>query len=168
MLSFDIKKLSILALISVSLISCSGKKDEISSGNEAMGDDAGMAADEIHAKSLTNVGGKNIPDRVFFEYDSANLNTEAKEAINQQSEHIKSNNSSVVIEGHCDSRGTREYNLALGEKRASAAKTELIKSGVDKSQIRTVSYGKEKPAVMGEDESSYSQNRRAVLIIDGK
>jgi peptidoglycan-associated lipoprotein len=71
----------------------------------------------------------------------------------------------VTVEGHCDERGTREYNLALGERRAASAKKYLVGAGVAASRVSTISYGKERPAVIGSDESAWSQNRRAVSVI---
>ncbi|MBA4274522.1 MAG: peptidoglycan-associated lipoprotein [Alphaproteobacteria bacterium] len=108
----------------------------------------------------------NVGDRVFFALDSSVLSSEAQAALGRQADWLKSNGSvNVVIEGHCDERGTREYNIALGERRASAAKSFLSSVGVEAGRISTISYGKERPAVVGSDESAYSQNRRAVTVI---
>ncbi len=71
----------------------------------------------------------------------------------------------MTIEGHCDERGTREYNLALGERRANAAKNYLVALGIDPNRIRTISYGKERPAVIGSNEAAWAQNRRAVTVV---
>jgi peptidoglycan-associated lipoprotein len=108
----------------------------------------------------------NIGDRVFYETDSSVLSSEAQATLARQAEWLKQySNVNVVIEGHCDERGTREYNIALGERRASAAKNYLVSLGVDAGRLSTISYGKERPAVVGHDESSWSQNRRAVTVI---
>lgn len=107
-----------------------------------------------------------VGDRVFFALDSSVLSSEAQATLGRQADWLKSNGSvNVVVEGHCDERGTREYNIALGERRASAAKSYLLSVGVDANRVSTISYGKERPAVMGSDESAYSQNRRAVTVI---
>jgi peptidoglycan-associated lipoprotein len=108
----------------------------------------------------------NIGDRIFFGYDQFDLTSEARGVIERQSEWMKTYaNVNVVVEGHCDERGTREYNLALGEKRATAVRNYLIANGVAPSRVQTISYGKERPAVMGSDDSSWAQNRRGVLVV---
>ena len=108
-----------------------------------------------------------VQDRVLFAYDSARLNSAAKEILKNQAGWLNSDYSlSVTIEGHCDERGTREYNIALGERRANAVKKFLVSNGVDGSRIKTISYGKEKPAFFGSTESVMSKNRRAVTIVN--
>lgn len=108
----------------------------------------------------------NVGDRVFFGFDKSDLSAEARATLDRQSAWMKKYPSvSITLEGHCDERGTREYNLALGERRASAAKNYLVASGVDASRVKTVSYGKERPAVLGSNEAAWAQNRRAVSVI---
>lgn len=105
-------------------------------------------------------------DRVFFGFNSSRLDSEATENLDEQVEWLKEyNTKDIVLEGHCDERGTREYNLALGERRANAVKQYLVSQGVSASRIKVISYGKEKPAVMGSNESAWAQNRRAVTIV---
>lgn len=107
-----------------------------------------------------------VTDRVFFGYDSSVLTGEGQATLERQATWLRSNgDKSVVVEGHCDERGTREYNLALGERRASASKSYLVSLGIPSGRISTVSYGKERPAVLGSDESAWSQNRRAVTVL---
>ncbi len=109
---------------------------------------------------------QNVGDRVFYGYDSASLSAESQHTLERQAAWLKQySNISVTLEGHCDERGTREYNLALGERRAAAAKKYLVGLGISSSRISTISYGKERPAVIGSDESSWSQNRRAVTVV---
>jgi peptidoglycan-associated lipoprotein len=104
-------------------------------------------------------------DRVFFEYDSAELRPDARSTLDGLASQIqKQPQCRFVIEGHCDERGTREYNLALGEKRASVVVNYLAALGVDPARLQTVSYGKERPAVIGTGEEVWAQNRRAVLV----
>ena len=106
----------------------------------------------------------NVGDRVFFDYDSAELDADAQELLQHQAAWFKQHNIlSVTIEGHCDERGTVEYNLALGERRAGAVKSYLGDAGLDESRIEIISYGEEKPADMGHDEQAWSKNRRAEL-----
>ena len=108
----------------------------------------------------------NVGDRVFFDYNSSDLDSDAQELLQDQVAWIKQYNVSVTIEGHCDERGTREYNLALGEKRAQAVKNYLISMGIQASRVTTISYGKERPAVVGSNDGAWSQNRRSVTTVN--
>ena len=108
----------------------------------------------------------NVGDRVFFDFDKSDLRPDAIDTLNRQSDWMKTNGSvTVAIEGHCDERGTREYNLALGERRASSAKQYLESMGVSGGRMDTISYGKERPAVLGSNEAAWAQNRRAVMVV---
>jgi peptidoglycan-associated lipoprotein len=108
----------------------------------------------------------NVGDRVFFDFDKSDLRPDAIDTLNRQSDWMSGNGSiTVAIEGHCDERGTREYNLALGERRAAAAKQYLESMGVGGGRMETVSYGKERPAVLGSNEAAWAQNRRAVMVV---
>lgn len=108
----------------------------------------------------------NVGDRVFFATDSSRLSAEAQSTLQRQANWLNQYPSvSVTIEGHCDERGTRAYNLALGERRATAARNYLVSLGVNPSRINTVSYGKERPAALGSSESAWAQNRRSVTVI---
>ena len=109
----------------------------------------------------------NVGDRVFFNYDSSELDSDAQELLQDQVAWLKQySDVSVIIEGHCDERGTREYNLALGEKRAQAVKNYLIGLGVNPDRVSTISYGKERPAVLGSNDAAWDQNRRAVTVVN--
>jgi len=111
---------------------------------------------------------QNVGDRVLFDFNSSELSTDARTTLDHQATWLKHYTSmSIAIEGHCDERGTREYNLALGERRATAAKNYLIANGVDASRVKTISYGKERPAVLGHNEEAWAQNRRAVSVPNG-
>ncbi|QCI79807.1 peptidoglycan-associated lipoprotein Pal [Hankyongella ginsenosidimutans] len=106
-------------------------------------------------------------DRVFFEYDSYALGDTARATLAKQAEWLKKYGSiTVTIEGHCDERGTREYNLALGERRATAVKSFLVSAGVPADRLKTISYGKERPEVAESNEEAWSQNRRGVAVLD--
>ena len=108
-----------------------------------------------------------VGDRVFFDFDRSNLKPEARMTIQRWSDWLKKYpNTTATIEGHCDERGTREYNIALGERRASATKNFLTALGIDPKRVSTISYGKERPAVVGSTEAAWAQNRRAVLVIN--
>jgi peptidoglycan-associated lipoprotein len=130
-------------------------------GNGANGGVGGSATPGTQGDFEANVG-----DRVFFATDSSVLSSDAQAVLSRQAAWLKQYaNAKVVLEGHADERGTREYNLALGERRANSAKNFLVSAGVDAMRISTTSYGKERPAVLGHDESAWSQNRRAVTVI---
>jgi peptidoglycan-associated lipoprotein len=105
-------------------------------------------------------------DRVFFAYDQATISPEGQQILQRQSDWLKRyGNVAVTIEGHCDERGTREYNLALGERRAAAVKNVLVALGIPSSRVSTISYGKERPIVVGSDEEGYAQNRVGITTV---
>jgi peptidoglycan-associated lipoprotein len=102
---------------------------------------------------------------IFFDYDKYDIKPEAREVLNANGRILKDKSGArIVIEGHCDERGTVQYNMALGEKRARAARDYLVDLGIDASRIEIVSYGKERPFMQGHDESSWWQNRRAHFV----
>jgi peptidoglycan-associated lipoprotein len=107
-------------------------------------------------------------DRVYFAYDSYELDEAARATLNRQAQWLQKYPAvRITIEGHADERGTREYNLALGDRRANAVKNYLAAQGVAAGRINTISYGKERPEVQGSDEESFAQNRRGVTVISG-
>jgi peptidoglycan-associated lipoprotein len=109
------------------------------------------------------VNGQNV---IFFDTDRYNIDSADAAALQTQAQYLSQYPQlTITIEGHCDERGTREYNLALGERRANAAKNYLVSLGIDAGRIRTVSYGKERPVSLGSNESAWAQNRRAVSIV---
>ena len=109
----------------------------------------------------------NVGDRVFFGYDRYDLTPEAQHTLQMQAEWLKRYpNVNVTVEGHCDERGTREYNLALGERRANSVKSYLVALGISPDRVNTISYGKERPAVVGTGASVWAQNRRGVTVIE--
>ncbi len=108
----------------------------------------------------------NVGDRIFFDFDKSDLRPDAIDTLNRQADWLNTNGAiTVTIEGHCDERGTREYNLALGERRAASARQYLESMGVRGGRMETVSYGKERPAVLGSNEAAWAQNRRAVMVV---
>lgn len=109
------------------------------------------------------VGGQNV---IFFDTDRYNIDSADAAALQSQAQYLARYPAvSITVEGHADERGTREYNLALGERRANAAKNYLVSIGVDAGRIQTVSYGKERPVALGSDENAWAQNRRAVSVV---
>jgi peptidoglycan-associated lipoprotein len=110
---------------------------------------------------------QNAGDRVFFEFNRSDISPEAQQILERQASWLQHYpNVSVTIEGHCDERGTREYNLALGERRADAVKNVLAAAGIPASRISTISYGKERPIVLGSDEEAWAQNRVAITTVN--
>jgi peptidoglycan-associated lipoprotein len=110
---------------------------------------------------------KNVGDRVFFDTDKIDVKPEGRTTLERQAEWLKRYpNVTVTIEGHADERGTREYNLALGDRRATSVKNILASLGVDPRRLHTISYGKERPAVVGSNEAAWAQNRRGVTVVD--
>jgi peptidoglycan-associated lipoprotein len=109
---------------------------------------------------------QNVGDRVFFDTDASTVREDGRQTLNKQAEWLKKyTNYQITVEGHCDERGTREYNLALGERRANAARQYLIAQGIPAARIKTVSFGKERPDPVGSDEAAWSRNRRAVTAL---
>ena len=109
----------------------------------------------------------NVGDRVFFGFDKFDLTPEARATLDRQASWLNQYpRVTVTVEGHADERGTREYNLALGERRANSVKNYLLARGVDANRIATISYGKERPAVLGSNEASWAQNRRAETVVN--
>ena len=151
----------------------SGSSGDFNTATTTSEDEASTAVDTTTSDFSGIIGGTpedfivSVGDRVFFDYDSAELDADAQELLQAQAAWLKQyNKTSIIIEGHCDERGTREYNLALGEKRAQAVKNYLTSLGVASSSLNTISYGKERPAVIGSNDAAWSQNRRAVTTIN--
>lgn len=122
------------------------------------------AAREVTAADLN---AQRVLKTIYFDYDQYDLRTDAREMLASNVAWLKSNARwRLLIEGHCDERGTNEYNMALGDRRANAAKSYLVSAGVDASRVRTISYGEERPADPGHDETAWAKNRRAEFIIE--
>jgi len=175
-----LKNLFALAAIFL-LISCSSKtknSDEKFTSNERPGVekeaetpyqtiDSESAAIDLNKQEDQKIQEVEVQDRVLFDYDSFSLNDESKKILDTQIAWLKSDlNIKITIEGHADERGTREYNVALGEKRAKSVKDYLVAGGVENSRLKTISYGKERPAFFGATETIFAKNRRAVTVIN--
>jgi len=156
------------------LAACGTSSDE--SGG-TMGTGTTATTSTTTAPSMTSIPGPtpgsqehlvvNVGDRVFFDFDKSDLKPEARATVEALAAWM--NNypaTTLTLEGHCDERGTREYNLALGERRANAVRDYLVALGVDSSRLSTISYGKERPAVLGSNEEAWAQNRRAVFVVN--
>ena len=159
------------AISSLLLLSaCETASQKVVSGSSASGSaSASSSSKSLFAPAKQTKADKLIAvgDRVLFDYDSAKLDSSAKILLDAQSRFLRANTDlNFIIEGHADERGTREYNLALGEQRATAVRDYLVIQGIDSDRIKVISYGKEKPAVVGSNTMAWSKNRRAVTIID--
>ncbi|MBM3571803.1 MAG: peptidoglycan-associated lipoprotein Pal [Alphaproteobacteria bacterium] len=109
----------------------------------------------------------NVGDRVFFDFDKSDVRPAGQQVLQKQAAWLKTYpNVTLTIEGHADERGTREYNLALGDRRANSVKNYLVALGIQGNRLRTISYGKERPAVLGSNEAAWSQNRRGVSVVN--
>ncbi|MDB3916630.1 peptidoglycan-associated lipoprotein Pal [Alphaproteobacteria bacterium] len=167
-------------LVTLALLSaCETASQKVVSGSAATSSSTGSAStsgsssvdkkQSLFAQAKQTAADKLIAvgDRVLFDYDSAELDSSAKILLDSQSRFLRVNSDlNFIIEGHCDERGTREYNLALGEQRATAVRDYLVIQGIDPDRIKVISYGKEKPAVVGSNSMAWSKNRRAVTIIE--
>ena len=124
-----------------------------------------MQADVYTGTDTVEYLASGVPDRVFFATNESILTTRSRETLRKQATWLRENSGiTVVLEGHADERGTREYNLALGERRANAAKDYLMTYGVSASRISVISYGKERPVDSGSNPLSWSKNRRSVTV----
>ncbi|OCG71324.1 peptidoglycan-associated lipoprotein [Gilliamella sp. Nev6-6] len=124
---------------------------------------AGVASGSLSKEALEQLNKLQQINTVYFDFDKYNVKSDYATLLNAHAVFIRANNVKVIIEGHADERGTPEYNIALGERRAAAVKSYLQGNGASGSQMEIVSYGKEKPAVLGHDEEAYAKNRRAVV-----
>jgi len=146
-----LRKISLLFVVLFLTVSCSTTKTGLSS-------DSDPSQNELAS---------NVPNYVLFDIDSARLESDSRSSLDKQVEWLEANpDINIVIEGHCDERGTREYNLALGAKRANSAKSYLIAAGINRSRIATISYGKERPVIQGAGASVWKENRRAITSIN--
>ena len=164
--SFNARALKIAVALCAALAvsACSKNPNEDgAAGAGGLGMGAGAATPGSQQDFVVNVG-----DRVFFESDSSELTSVAQATLDKQARWLSQYpRYTITVEGHADERGTREYNFALGARRAEAAKNYLAARGVPASRIRTISFGKERPVAVCNDISCWSQNRRAVTVLGG-
>ncbi len=177
----SLSKVIMVMLVPLLLVACSSSKKDLGDsdgmmiGQDGMSDGTMMSdgTESYDGSTIGSVDGSAVPgsqqdlvnnagDLVFFGYDSSELDSQSRSVLEAQARWLQNYPSLyITVEGHADERGTREYNLALGERRANAAKNYLIAMGVDSSRVNTISYGKEKPLMVGADSASWAQNRRA-------
>ena len=161
----SIKKFSNLfaiMLLTSFLAACATAPTETSSSSTSQSDVVGGIYVGTETVEMLAI---DVPDRVFFAYDSYSLAASAQATLNKQAKWLKANPSvAIAVEGHADERGTREYNLALGERRANAAKDYLMTYGISSDRISVLSYGKERPVDSGSNPLAWSKNRRSVTV----
>ena len=163
-----IKKQALLvALMGLSLLAFSGCASD--SGDEAMKSDKAMGQPEsLDSSNIGVMEGRTSPGMVplYFDFDKSNIRKDQVSGMQTNAAFIKKNaKSEIRVEGNCDPRGTNEYNMALGERRALAAKKYLVNLGASKAKLTTISYGEERILVQGDDEAAYAQNRRDDFVI---
>ena len=147
------------AVAALALLSACANTDDNATGTGAGG--AGVIRPGSQEDLVANVG-----DRVLFETDRSSIRADQRPILERQAAWMARNAGvRVQVEGHADERGTREYNLALGQRRANAARDVLVAGGVSGARISTISYGKDRPAALGSDEGAWAQNRRAVTVV---
>ncbi len=164
----NLRSMSLLAAAVLLLAACADKPKPDTTGNS----NSTTVAPQATAPSGPVPGSKedfaqNVGDRVFFDFNESDIKPEGQAILEKQAKWLQTYGSlTVTVEGHCDDRGTREYNLALGERRANAVKKALVALGVPAARVSTISYGKERPAVVGDNEAAWAQNRRGVTVIN--
>jgi peptidoglycan-associated lipoprotein len=173
-------RIAVFVVALVALAACSSSPDMSSNGtgsgsgpdaNGGYGNGQGLNG-QGGATPLSGPGSaadlqQNVGDRVFFKTDQSGVDPEGQTTLQRQADWLKRYpNVTVTIEGHCDERGTREYNLALGARRADSVKNVLIALGVQANRIQTITYGKEKPMTVGSTETAWAQNRRGVTVVN--
>ena len=153
-----------LSLLFASFLIVSGC--ETIGGSSSSSDSPSYASGDSKQANLQGYLQNEIGDRVYFETNKHNINSAAAFTLEAQANWLNSTPGfQIIVEGHCDERGTREYNLALGERRANSVKEFLVSLGVEPGRISTISYGKERPAADGSTSESWAENRRSVTIV---
>ena len=159
-LSNILKNTILVIILSLVVSACASKKTTTTSAIDSQ-----MQGDVYTGTDSVEYLAKGVPDRVFFATNESILTTKSRDTLRKQAAWLRENsNVNVVIEGHADERGTREYNLALGERRANSAKDYLMTYGVSADRISVISYGKERPVDSGSNPLSWSKNRRSVTV----
>jgi peptidoglycan-associated lipoprotein len=157
-------RIHILGLMAAMTVLAACEETPTDKGNTAS---TATPAPAAPAMSIADELKTQVGDRVLFAYDKSDISAEAKSILTRQAAFMqKYPSATFTVEGHCDERGTREYNLALGERRATSAKNALVALGVSGGRLQTISYGKERPAVVGHNEAAWAQNRRAVTVVN--
>jgi len=162
---------ALIALTTTGLSACKSDSDSSGGGHATnsgptVAQTGGTVGRNPIDDGVLHVWPQDVADRVFFDNDKTTIKPEGREVLAKWVAFLRGHpNDQLLIEGHADEHGTREYNLALGDRRANAIKEYLVSSGIPAERIKTVSYGKERPAVLGSNDSAYAQNRRGVGVL---
>lgn len=169
------KNLLLVGIVAMALAACSStpSDDELGAGAGigSVGDgvatgtvgDGGVGGADLHGGMGAGYDGGGMETVFYFDFDNATLRPESRAALQQHAANLRNRPQRIRLEGHADERGTREYNMALGERRANAVRDFLVLNGVDAGLLEVISYGEESPAAFGSDEASYAQNRRVEM-----
>ncbi|MBN8842958.1 MAG: peptidoglycan-associated lipoprotein Pal [Sphingomonadales bacterium] len=164
------KTTAMIAAITMLTVGACAKKapDTLPPAPEGTGTDTGSNTGGVVPGSQQDFIANVSSDRIFFDLDQYNVDAQDQATLQSQAQWLARYPAvRVTLEGHADERGTRDYNIALGERRANAAKNYLASIGVDPNRIQVISYGKERPAALGSNEEAWAQNRRAVTVVIG-
>ena len=173
MISKHYSRMALVAVAAASLVfaGCGGKKDDVAMGGHAGKSDSEMSSDmnggngADSTSSADNLVAKPATNSVYFAFNSAEVNSSGKTVLAEYAAWLNANEDvKVTVEGNCDERGSREYNLALGEERAKAVKAELVANGVSANRIDTVSFGEERPVCTRSGEACWAQNRHGDIV----
>lgn len=161
-----IRRLAFSLVALALVVGCNKKKSDVDTTPNAAQTDTAVESTPMSFDASGSDSGKIAGlETIHFEYDKSNISSGAKKTLQGNADWIKKNTKyKVQIEGHCDNRGTIEYNLALGERRANAVKAYLVSLGVSADRLSTISYGKERPIATGDSEADYVKNRRANFV----
>lgn len=166
MLKSSLQRTTLMVAAFVLVLGCKGKNTKTDTDvPTASGADTVSSAPMSFDASGSDSGAIAGLSSINFDYDKANINNDAKAKLRGNADWMKKNSGvKIQIEGHCDARGSIEYNIALGERRANGVKTYLVSQGIPSDRLSVISYGKEKPLVQGESDSAYAKNRRANFL----
>jgi len=172
------KNIFIASLLALSLIvtACGGNSKKKDSGSDDSAvqsvdnnQDVGSGSQDIAVNSDSDSGKAGPLQSVYFPFNSSSITSNVRNTLNNNATFLKNNtNIKIELEGHCDERGSVQYNLALGEKRAKSVRDYLVAMGVSSSRISTISFGKERPVSFGHDDMAWSRNRRANFVVTAK
>ncbi len=167
----SLSKFACVSIVALMAAACA-KKAEAPAPTVVSNNNGGSATNTTRSTTNSIVAGsiqdftQNVGDRVHFGYDASNVDSDAKTTLDKQAAWLQRYpNVTIQVEGHCDERGTREYNIALGARRAASVKEYLVSKGVNSSRVDTISYGKERPVCVESNDACWAQNRRGVSVI---